>query len=123
VFEYRVLSRIFRPSEVTGEWRKQHNEDLYNLYSSPDIIKVIKSKRMRLAGHVASIGEMINAYKIVGGKPEGKTPLGRPRRGWKENITMNLREMGLEGVDWIYLTQDRDRCWALVYTVMKLGIL
>jgi hypothetical protein len=82
VFENRVLRRIFGPKrdEVTGEWRKMHNEELHNLYSSPDLIRQIKSRRIRWAGHVARMGEGRNVYKVLMGKPEGKRPLGRPRR-------------------------------------------
>jgi hypothetical protein len=84
VFENRVLSRLFRPKrdEVTGEWRKLHNEELYNLYSSPDIIRQVKSRLMRWAGHVARMGEERRVYKVLVGKPEGKRPLGRPNRRW-----------------------------------------
>jgi hypothetical protein len=89
---------------VTGGWRKLHNEELHNLYSSPSIIRIIKSSRMRWAGHVAPMGETRNEYRILVGKPEGKRPLGRPRRMWMENI----REIGWDGMDWIDLTQKRD---------------
>jgi hypothetical protein len=93
VFKNRVLRRIFGPKrdEVTGEWRKLHNEELHNLYSSPNIIRTIKSRRMRWAGHVARMGEYRNAYRILVGKPEGRRPLGRPRRRWVDNIKMDLR--------------------------------
>jgi hypothetical protein len=99
VFENRVLRRIFRPKrdEVTGEWRKLHNEELHNLYSSSNIIRLIKSRRMRWAGHVARMGEERNVYKALMGKPEGKRPLGRPRRRWEDGIRMDLREIGLAG--------------------------
>jgi hypothetical protein len=90
------------------------------LYSSPNIIRVIKSRRMRWAGHVALMEEVRNAYNILVGKPEGRRPLGRPRCRWEDNIGMNLRETGLGDVDWIYLAQDRDRWRALVNTVMRL---
>jgi hypothetical protein len=80
--------------EVTGGWKKLHNEELHNLYSSPSIIKMIKSRRMRLAGHVARIGEKRDAYRLLVGKPERKIPLGRPRRRWVDNIKMDLRETG-----------------------------
>jgi hypothetical protein len=111
VFENRVLRRIFGPKrdEVTGDWRKLHNEELHNLYSSPDIIKQVKSRRMRWAGHVARMGEEIKVYKVLVGKPEGKRPLGRPRRRWEDGIRMDLRGIDLRGVDWIRLAQDRDR--------------
>jgi hypothetical protein len=80
--------------EVTGGWRKLHNEEIYNLYSSPSIIRMIKSRRMRWAGHVARMGLKRNAYRILVGNPEGKRPLGRPKRRWVDNIKMDLREIG-----------------------------
>jgi hypothetical protein len=87
VFENRVLRRICGPKrdEVTGEWRKLHSEELHNLYSSPDIIRQVKSSRMRWAGHVAHMGEERKMYKVLVGKPEGKRPLGRPRCRWDQN--------------------------------------
>jgi hypothetical protein len=92
VFENRVLRRIFGPKMdgVTGGWRELHNEDLHNLYSSPSIIRIIKSRRMRWAGHVARMGKKRNVYRSLVGKPEGKRPLGRPRRKWIDNIKMDL---------------------------------
>jgi hypothetical protein len=97
VFENRVLRRIFGPrrDEVTGEWRKLHSEELHNLYSSLDIIRQVKSRRMRWAGHVARMGEERKVYKVLMGNPEGKRPLGRPRRRWEYGIRMDLREIGL----------------------------
>jgi hypothetical protein len=120
-----VLRRIFGPKrdEVTGEWRKLHSEELHNLYSSPDIIKQVKSRRMRWAGHVASMGEERKVYKVLVGKPEGKTPLGRPRRRWEDGIRMHLREIGLGGVDRIRLAQDRGQRRAVVSAVMNLRVL
>jgi hypothetical protein len=99
VFENRVLRRIFVPKrdEVTGEWRKLHSEELHNLYSSPDIIRQVKSRRMRWAGHVARMGEERKVYKILVGKPKGKRPLGRPRHRWEDGVRMDLREIGLGG--------------------------
>jgi hypothetical protein len=94
---------------VTGVSRKLHNEELHNLYSSPNIIRMIKSRRMRWAEHVSRMGEKRNAYRILVGNPEGKRPLGRPRRRWMDNIKMNLREIGWDGGDWIDLAQDRDQ--------------
>jgi hypothetical protein len=112
VLENGVLRRIFGPrrDEVTGEWRKLHNEELNDLYSSPNIVRVIKSRRMRLAGHVARKGERRGVYRVLVGKPEGKRPLGRPRCRWEDNIKMDLQEVGYGGMDWIKLAQDRDRC-------------
>jgi hypothetical protein len=106
-----VLRRIFglKRDEVTGEWRKLHNEEPRDLYSSPSIIRIIKSRRMRWAGHVARMGEKRNAYRLLVGKPEGKRPLGRPRRRWVDNIRMDFGEVGRGDVDWIDLAQDRNR--------------
>jgi hypothetical protein len=125
VFENRVLRRIFGPKrvEVTGEWRKLHSEELHHLYSSPDIIRKVKSRRMRWAGHVARMGEERKVYKVLVGKPEGKRQLGRPRRRWEDGIRMDLREIGLGGVDWIRLVQDRDRWRVVVSAVMNLRVL
>jgi hypothetical protein len=96
VFENRVLRRIFGPKrdEVTGDWRKLDGGELHNLYSSPDIIRQIKSRRLRWAGHVARMGEGGNVYRVLVGKPEGKRPLGRPRRRWEDGIKMDLRKIG-----------------------------
>jgi hypothetical protein len=125
VFENRVLRRMFGPKrdEVTGEWRKLHNEELYNLYSSPDIIRRVKSRRMRWAGHMAHMGEERKVYNVSVGKPEGKRPLGRPRCRWEDGVRMDLMETGLGDVDWIRLAQDRDRWWAVVSAVMYLRAL
>jgi hypothetical protein len=98
---------------VTGGWRKLHNEELHNLYSSLSIIRMIKPRRMRLAGHVARMGEKRNAYRILG-NPEGKRPLGEPRCRWLDNIIMDLREIRWDGMDCIDLAQDRDQWNALV---------
>jgi hypothetical protein len=124
VFENRVLRRIFGPKrdEVTGEWRRLHNKELYALYSSPNISRVIKSRRLRWAGHVARMGERRGAYRALVGKPEGRRPLGKPRRRWEDNIKMDLRKVGCGGADWVVLAQDRDRWRALVYTVMNLRV-
>jgi hypothetical protein len=123
-FENRVLRRIFGPKrdEVTGGWRKLHNEELHGLYSSPSIARVIKARRMRWTGHVARMGELRGAYNILVGRPEGRRPLGRPRRRWEETIKMDLREIGFGDVDWIHLAQDGDRWRALVNTVMNLRV-
>jgi hypothetical protein len=124
VFENRVLGRIFGPrrEEVTGEWRKLHNEKLNDLYSSPSIIRITKSRRMRWAGHVAPMGEKRNAYRLLVGKPGGRRPLGRPRRRWLDNIRMDLVEVGWGDVDWIGLAEDRDRWRALVNSVLNLRV-
>jgi hypothetical protein len=106
---------------VTGGLRKLHNEELHNLYSSSSIIRMIKSRRMRWAWHVARMGEM-NAYRILVENPEGKRPLGRPRRGWVDNIKMDLREIGWDGMDWIDLAQDRGQWRALVIAVRNLRV-
>jgi len=112
VFENRVSRRISGPKsdKVTREWRKLHNEELNDLYSSPNIVRVIKSRRMRWVGHVARMGERRGVFRFLVGKPEGKRPLGRPRRRWEDNINMNLQEVGCGSVDWIELVQDRDGC-------------
>jgi hypothetical protein len=124
VFENRVLRRIFGPKrdEVTGGWRKLRNEEQHGLYSSPSIVRVIKARRMRWAGYVASMGEVRGAYNILVGRPEGRRPLGRPRHRWEDNTEMDLREIGFGDVDWIHWAQDRDRWWALVNTVMNLCV-
>ena len=92
MFENRVLRRVFGPNrdEVRGEWRKLHNEELSDLYSLPNIVRVVKSRRMRWAGHVAPMGEGRGVHRVLVGKPEGKRPLGRPRRRWEDNIKKDL---------------------------------
>jgi len=125
MFENRVLRRIFGPKrdELTGEWRKLHNEELNNLYSSPSIVRVIKSRRMRWAGHVARMAEGRGAYRVLVGKPEGRSPMGRPRRRWEDNIRIDLREVVCGCVDWMELAQDRERWRALVSAVMNIRVL
>jgi len=119
-----VLRRIFGPrrDEVTGEWRILHNEELNDLYTSPNIVRVIKRRRMRLPGHVARMGEERGVYRVLVGKPEGKRPLGRPRCRWVDNIKMYLQEVGCGYMDWIGLTEDRDRWPMLVSAVMDLRV-
>jgi len=116
VFESRVLRRVFEPKrdEVTGEWRKLRNEELNDLYSLPNMMRVVNSRRMRYVGHVARMGEDRVVHRVLLGKPEGKRPLGRPRRRWEDNIKMDLQEFGGGRGDWMELAQDRDRWRALV---------
>ncbi|KAJ4430278.1 hypothetical protein ANN_22490 [Periplaneta americana] len=124
VFENKVLRKIFgaKRDEDTEEWRKLHNTELHALYSSPDIIRNIKSRRLRWAGHVAPMGESRNAYRLLVGGPEGKRPLGRPIRRWEDNIKMDLREVGYDDRDWINLAQDRDRWRTYVRAAMNLRV-
>jgi hypothetical protein len=116
--------RVFGPkeNEVTGEWRKLHNEELNNLYSSPSIVRVVKSRRLRWAGHVARMGEERGVHRVLVGKPEGKRPLGRSRRRWADNIKMDFQEVGGGRGDGMELAQDRDRWRALVSTVKNLRV-
>jgi len=115
-----VLRRIFGPrrDELTEEWRRLHNEVLNDLYSSPNIVRVIKSRRMRWAGHLARMGEERVVFRVLVGKPEGRRPLRRPRRRWVYNIRMDLQEVG----SGIGLAQDRDRWRTLVSAVMNLRV-
>jgi hypothetical protein len=124
VFENRVLWRIFGPKRdgVTGGWRKLHNEELHNLYSSPSVIRIIKPRRMRWAGHVARMGEKRNVYRLLVGKPEGKRLLGRPSRRWIDNNKMDLVVTGLSVVDWIGVAQDGYKWRAVVNSVMNLRV-
>ena len=124
VFENRVLRRVFGPKrdEVTGEWRKLHNEELSDLYSLPNIVRMVKSRRMRWAGHVACMGEGRGVHRVLVGKPEGKRPFGRPRRRWEDNIKMDHQEVGGGCGDWKELAQDRERWRALVGTVRNLRV-
>jgi hypothetical protein len=119
VFENRVLRRLFGPKrEDHGSWRKFHDDELHSLYSSPNIVKVIKSRRMRWVG--TSMGEGRRVYKVLVGRPEEKRPLGRPRRRWEDNIKMDLKEIGIDVTNWIRLAQVRVQMRAFVSTVMNL---
>jgi hypothetical protein len=124
VFKNKVLRRIFGPKgdEATGGWRKLHNEELSDLCSSPSIIRIIKSRRMSWARHVARTGEKRNAYRLIVGKQKGKRPLGRPRRRWVDNIKLDILEIGWGGVDWIGLAQGSDKWRALVNAVINLRV-
>ena len=123
-FESMVLRRIFGPrrDEVTGEWRRLYGEELNDLYPSPNIVGVIKSRRMRWVGHLARMGEESGVYRVLVGKPEGRRPLGRPRCRWANNISMGPQEVGCGYMDWIGLAQDRDRWRTLVSAVMNLRV-
>jgi hypothetical protein len=119
--DYWVLRRISGPKrdEVVGEWRKLHNEELRDSYSSPSIVRIMKSRRMRWAWHVARMWEKRNEYRLLVGKPEVKRPLGRPRRMWVDNIRMDLGEIGCGDMDWIVLALDRNSWRALVNLVLN----
>jgi hypothetical protein len=118
-----VVKYLRKRDEVTGEWRKLHNEELHILYSSPNIIRQIKSRRMRWVGHIACMEEERKMYRVLVGKPEGKRPLGRPKHRWEDGIRMDLREIIWGSVEWIQLAQDRDQWWSLVNMVMYLWVL
>jgi hypothetical protein len=124
VFENRILRRIFGPktNEVTGEWRKLYNEEFNDLYLSPSIVRVIKLKTMRCLGHIACMAEERGMYMVLVGKPEKMRPLARPRNRWEEDIKIDHKEVGCEGMDWIKLAQDRDRWWALLNVVINFRI-
>jgi hypothetical protein len=124
VFENRVLRRIFGPerNEVAGEWRRLHDKELYTLYFTPYLIRVIKSRRLRWAGHVARMGERRGAYRALVGKPERRRPLERRRLRWKDNIKMDLREVGGGSKNWMDFANDRDRWRALVNAAMNIRI-
>ena len=122
---YIYMYVLFKKSKiyiVTGELRRLHEEELNDLYSSPNIVRVIKSRTMRWSGHVARMGEERGVYRVLVGKPGGKSPLGRPRRRWVDNVRMDLQEIGCGYMDWIGLAQDRDRWRTLVSAVMNLRV-
>jgi hypothetical protein len=107
---------------VTGEWRKLHNEELNDLYSLPNIVRVVKSRQMRWAGNVARMGEDRGVHRVLVGKPDRKRPLGRPRRRWEDNNKMDLQEVGGGRGDWMELAQDRDSLRAFVGTVRNFRV-
>jgi hypothetical protein len=118
-----VLRRIFGPKrEKDGSWRKLHNDELHSLYSSPNIVRVTKSTRMRPTEHVARMEEGKSIYRVMVGRPEGKRPSGRPRRRWEDNIKMDLCEIGIDEVNWIRLAQDRVQWRVFVNTVINLRV-
>jgi hypothetical protein len=119
-----VVRRIFgtKRDEVIGGWRKLRCEELHNLYFVPSIIRMIKSGRLKWTEHLTRMGHRRNAYRAFVGKPEGKRPLGRPRCRWVDNIKMDFREIGLCGMDWIDLAQDRDQWRALMNTIMNFRV-
>jgi hypothetical protein len=123
VFENRVLRRIFGPKrEEDGWWRKLRNDELHSLYSSPNIVRVIKSRRMRRVGHGARMGEGRGVYRVLVGRPERKSPLGRPRNRWEDNIKTDLRGIGNDEAKWIRLAWDRVQWRAFVNTVINLRV-
>ena len=124
VLENRVLRRVFGPTrdEVTGEWKKLHNEELSDLYFLPNIVRVVKSRGMIWAAHGACMGERRGVHRVLVGKLEGKRPLGRPRRRWEDNIKMDLQEVGGGCGDWMEFAQDMERWRALLSTVMNFRV-
>jgi hypothetical protein len=122
VFEKRVMRGIFgaKRNEVTGEWRKLHNEELNDLYSLPNIVRVVKLRRLRWAGHVACMREERGVHRVLVGKPERKRPLGRPTHRWEDNIKTELQEVGVGCEDWMELAQDRDRWRELLDWLQRL---
>ena len=123
VYENRILRRIFGPKRhEIGQWRRLHNEQLHSLYRSPNIVRVIKSRRLRWAGYVVRMEEGRSAFKILTGKPPGKRPLGRPRRRWEDNIRMDLEEIGINAANWVDLAPDRNYWRALVNPALNLRV-
>jgi hypothetical protein len=123
VFENRILRRIFGPKrDENGEWRSLHNEKLHSLYRSPNLVRVIKSRKLRWAGHVARIEEGMSAFKILTAKRTGKRLFGRPRRKWEDNIRMDLEERGINAGNWVNSAQDRNYWRALVNAALNLRV-
>jgi hypothetical protein len=124
LFENRILRRIFGPKrDENGEWRRLNNEEFHSLYSSPNIARVIKSRRLRFTGHVARMEEGRSVFKSLTGTPAGKRPLGRPRRRWEENIRMDLKEMDINSRNWVDSVQDRNYWIILVNAALNLRVL
>jgi hypothetical protein len=122
VFENRVLRKIFGPKrDEDGSWGKLHNDELHSLYSSPNIVRVIKSRRMKWAGHTARMGEGRGVYRIVVWRPESKRTLGRPKRKWQDNIKLDFWEIGFDGANWIQLAQDRVQ-WRTFVNMVNLRV-
>jgi hypothetical protein len=119
--EKRVFVFV-RKRKEDGSWRKLHNDEFHNLYSSPNIVSVITSRRLRWAGHVASVEEGRGVYRILVGRLECKRPLGRPRHRCEDYIKMDLKERGIDGSNWIQVAQDRVQWWTFVNTVMNLRV-
>ena len=124
VYENKVFRKIFgdKKDEIAGEWRNLHNAELHAFYSSPNITRSLKSRRLRWAGHVARMEQSRNAYRVLVGKPEGKRPLGRPRRRWEGSIKMDLREVGCDPGEWIDLAENGDQWRAYARAVMNLRV-
>jgi hypothetical protein len=124
MFENRVLREIFGPKrdEITWEWRKLHNEELNDLYSSPNALREIKSRRMIWTGQRPRMGEKRGVYRVLVEKPEGKRPLGKPRRRWEDNIKIDFHKAGCGAMDWIELAEDRDRCRTILNAVVNLRV-
>jgi hypothetical protein len=122
ILTWNLPQKAGKIREEDGSWRKLHNDELHSLHSSPNIVRVIKSRRLRWAGHVALMGEGKDVYRVLVGRPEGKRPLGRPRHRWVDNIKMDLRKIGIHGMNWIWLALDRVQWWTFANAVMNLQV-